>query len=140
MQYLMREGTTKMRYDSTNYLSSKEYAKACKTPIGCVKLMGASYTKASLIDESSFFRGFGINQGMYTTLYSYGTSICDWCADVLIISLDAFHYSNTTCRHLSVFLKRYTPLDYPTLKAVYDYEDPIPGQVVKIEDVTVMFV
>ena len=129
-----------MLYDRNDYLPKADYTKACKVPEGAVKLRGASYTIAHTIDENSLFSGFGIKQGMATSLFSYGTGICDWCADVLIISVNAFGYSNTTCRHLSEFLKRYTSIDYTRLKEVYDHEQPIAGQFVKIEDVTVLFV
>ena len=129
-----------MMYDRNDYLPKAEYAKACKVPKGAVKLRGASYTKSTVFGEESLFNGFGIKQGMATSLFSYGRGICDYCADVLIMDVNAFSYSNTTCRHISEFLKLYTHLEYTDLKREYDYADPIAGQFIKVGDTTILFV
>lgn len=129
-----------MIYGNSDYLPKSEYVKACKTPEGAVKLRGASYVIPHEVPESSDFRAFGIDTAEVSTLVSYDTHICDWCANVLIVALDAFSYSNTTCRHFSEFLKRYTPITYSQLKREYDHCDPIEGQLIMIDDVTVLFV
>lgn len=129
-----------MIYDRSDRLPKSDYAKACKVPDGAVKLRGASYTIASQIDENSLFSGFGIKHGMATSLFSYGRGICDYCADVLIIDVNAFSYSNTTCRHISEFLKRYTHIEYTDLKREYVHADPISGQYIEVGETTVLFV
>lgn len=129
-----------MIYDRDDYLSSADYKKMCKVPKGCTKLRGASYVWPHITSENSDFHKFGIGTAMVSTLVSYDIPICDWCADVLIISVNAFGYSNTTCRHLSEFLRSYTSIDYKTVKALYKCEEPISGQFFEIDGVTVLFV
>lgn len=130
-----------MMYDRDNYLSSADYKKACKIPEGCTKLRGASYTKAEVFDEGSYFATmFGIKQGMATTLYSYDTPICDFCADVLLLDIRAFGYSKTTCRHLSEFLRKYTHIDYTTLKTEFSRHDYTLGEIIEIDGSTIMFI
>jgi hypothetical protein len=134
------EKVVKMIYDRDDYLSSADYKKMCKVPKGCTKLRGASYVFTHGVSENSDFHAFGIDTAEVSTLVSYDTPICDYCANVLIISLNAFGYSNTTCRHLSEFLRRYTSIDYTTVKALYKSEEPIAGQFFVIDGVTVLFV
>lgn len=129
-----------MLYDRSCYLTKSDYARMCKVPKGCTKLRGASYVFPHGVSENSDFHAFGIDTAEVSTLVSYDTPICDWCANVLIIDVNAFSYSNTTCRHISEFLKRYTPITYSQLKREYDYCDPIAGQFIKIDNVTVLFV
>ena len=130
-----------MIYDRSDYLSKAEYAKMSKVPDGCTKLMGTAYTKAEVFGEGSLFAAqFGISHGMSTTLYSYDVPICDYCANILLLDTHAFEYSRTTCRHLSEFLKRYTHIDYQTLKSEVSRCDYKLGEFIDVDGTTVMFV
>lgn len=109
-----------MVYDYADYLPKAEYAKKCKAPKGCIKLYGASYVRIQTVDESyDILFKQGKSGCVVNTLVSYDTAIMDVCEELIIVNHAAFSYSRTTCRHISMFLRKYVKdIDYHTLKKI----------------------
>ena len=61
-----------------------------------VKLRGNSFVK---------------HEGSKVCMRSYDTPICDYDVNTatLYVTPFAYEYSNTTCRHISVFINKYVP-------------------------------
>lgn len=93
-----------MLYNGYDYMSREETSELNKRHKDAVRLRGNSWV---------YF------DGACQTLVSYDTTIMSWnmFAHTLYVNHDAFEYSNTTCRHISEFLRKYVDLlDYYTVK------------------------
>lgn len=106
-----------MMYDAYNYLSRKEtydlYRDAKEH--GLERFYGNSFVSMS-DDKVSFF--------------SYDTPIIDLYKDHMFIDIRAFEYSRTTCKHISLFLRKYAPnIDYYGLKQYVIHTECNTGEV-----------
>lgn len=86
-----------MMYDAWDSLERDEVSKLNKVAKqnNWTRLRGSSWVSV---------------QGGVSTLISYETVICDYdpTNNRIVFNYRAFEFSNTTCRHISLFLDRYT--------------------------------
>lgn len=121
-----------MLYDGAWYLDSKERNKLMRNMSGKgkTKLYGASYTTSDeflrLYSYEKLIMAYGVNK-----------EICN--EPILFVNGLAFEYSRTTCRHISIFLRKYFNLDYGKVKYACSLLESVreTGEFATVDGVTI---